>query len=355
MVVHQLLSAAGPVDAVTGQARAYRRAFESWGWGGSDYAALIDPRMGRQVKPLAKLDAQADDVLLLHYSAYAPRLRPLLDLPNRKLLVSHNVTPARYLWNYEPVVAVYCSVGREQLPEFARSVDVAAGVSEYNVAELTAAGARATAVVPIVFEPPPTGAAGLNGGAAVPRAPGAPTILFVGRITPHKRHDLLLRAFALYRRHRAPDARLHLVGEPLSPAYDAAVRELADELVPGAVTIEAGITREALWERYRQADAFLSMSEHEGFCIPLLEAFSFGLPVIARPVGGIPEVAGDAALMCDGDDLAVVSELLALAVSDPALRAELAHRATRRLAKYAPERALESLREAVIATSRARS
>ena len=365
MVVHQLLSAAGPVDAVTGQARAYRRAFEAWGWGGSDHAALIDPRMGRWIRPLEKLDPEPGDVLLLHYSAYAPRLRPLLALPNRKLLVSHNITPARYLWSHEPVVAVYCSVGREQLPEFARSVDVAAGVSEYNVAELVAAGARRTAVVPIVFEPPAAAAGNggppapsgspqaVSGGPPAPSAPPQPpTILFVGRITPHKRHDLLLRAFALYRRHRAPDARLQLVGEPLSPAYAAAVRELADELAPGAVTIEGGIAPVALWERYRSADVFLSMSEHEGFCIPLLEAFSFGLPVIARPVGGIPEVAGDAALLCEGDDLAVVSELLALAVSDRELRDELAARAARRLAVYAPERALDSLRAAVIAASR---
>jgi glycosyltransferase involved in cell wall biosynthesis len=347
VVVHQLLSGAGPVDAVTGQARAYRRAFERWGWGGCDYAALIDPRVGRWVKPLAKLHAQPDDVLLLHYSAYAPRLRPLLELPNHKLLVSHNVTPARYLWSYEPVVAVYCAVGREQLPDFARSVDVAAGVSEYNVAELTAAGAKATAVVPILFDPPPAGAPQLNGNTGG----RPPAILFVGRITPHKRHDLLLRAFALYRRHRAPDARLHLVGEPVSPAYGAAVRGLADELAPGAVTIEGGIAPVALWDRYRHADAFLSMSEHEGFCIPLLEAFAFAVPVIARPAGGIPEVAGDAALLYDGDDLAVVAELLELAVSDLELRAELARRAERRLAAYAPERALDSLRAAVLAAA----
>jgi glycosyltransferase involved in cell wall biosynthesis len=351
VVVHQLLSAAGPVDAVTGQARAYRHAFEAWGWGGSDHAALIDPRMGRWIKPLEKLEAGPDDILLLHYSAYAPRLRPLLALPNRKLLVSHNITPARYLWPYEPVVAVYCSVGREQLPDFVRSVDVAAGVSEYNVAELAAAGARTTAVVPIVFEPPTAVSGNGSSAAAARAATEPPTILFVGRLTPHKRHDLLLRAFALYRRHRAPDARLRLVGEPLSPAYAGAVRELADQLAPGAVTIEGGITPAALWERYRHADAFLSMSEHEGFCIPLLEAFSFAVPVIARPVGGIPEVAGDAALLCEDEDLAVLAELLELAVSDRELRDDLSVRAARRLAAYAPERALDSLREAVLAAA----
>jgi glycosyltransferase involved in cell wall biosynthesis len=345
VIVHQLLSGAGPVDAVTGQARAYRRAFSQWGWGGSDHASMIAPGVGREIQPLDKLDAGPGDVLLFHYSAYAPRLRPLLELSNRKLLVYHNVTPARYLWGYEPVVAIYCAVGRAQLPEFAQAVEVAAGVSEYNVAELVAAGARRTAVVPIVFEPPPGGAGG-----SVADPSGPPTLLFVGRITPHKRHDLLLRAFALYRRHRAPDARLVLVGEPLSPGYDAAVRALAQELAPDAVTIERGVSRERLWQHYREAHAFVSLSEHEGFCVPLLEAFHFGVPVIARPAGGIPEVAGDAALLVEDDDLAVVAELLHAAASDGALRAELRSRGERRVAAYAPDVALARLREAVTAT-----
>jgi glycosyltransferase involved in cell wall biosynthesis len=341
VIVHQLLSGAGPVDAVTSQAFAYRRAFRDWGWGGADHAVMIDPRMGNEIQPLAKLSAAPDDLLLIHYSAYAPRLRPLLELPNRKLLVSHNITPARYLWGYEPVVAIYCAVGRAQLPEFAEGVEVAAGVSEYNVAELTAAGARRTAVVPIVFERPPVGAV---------EPTGPPTILFVGRITPHKRHDQLLRAFALYRRHRAPGARLVLVGEPLSPGYGAAVRALAEELAPGAVTIERGVSPERVWQHYREAHAFVSLSEHEGFCVPLLEAFHFGVPVIARPAGAIPEVAGDAALLVEDGDLAVVAELMHAAVSDGALRAELRARGQRRLAAYAPEVALARLREAVTAT-----
>src|SRR5262249_750380 len=147
--------------------------------------------------------------------------------------------------------------------------------------------------------------------------PQPPTVLFVGRLAPHKRQDAIMRAFELYRRRHAPDARLVLVGAPVNWGYDAAMRELAESLSPGALTIEAGVTREQLGARYRSAHAFLCLSEHEGFCIPLLEAFHFGVPVIARPVGGVPEVAGDAALLLDdADDESVVAELLALAVGD---------------------------------------
>jgi glycosyltransferase involved in cell wall biosynthesis len=344
MRVHQLLSGAGPFDAVTAQAFAYRRLFDSWGWDGCDHAGSIDPRMDGRVQPLAALQAGPDDVILIHYSAYARDLRSVLELPNRKLLVSHNVTPARYLWEYEPMVAIHCAVGRAQLPEFARAADLAAGVSEYNARELREAGARRTAVIPLLFD-----RARLGQPARAGRPAGPPVLLFVGRQTPHKRHDELLRAFALYRAHREPDARLVLVGEPLSPAYAAALERLAERLAPGAVDFERGVPPARLAELYRSAHAFVCLSEHEGFCMPVLEAFHFGVPVVARPSGGVPEVAGDAALLTDDPDLAVVAELVHLAVSDAELRSELRRRAPARLAAFDYSRTAERLHDALTA------
>jgi len=342
VIVHQVLSGAGPFDAVTQEALAFRELFSAWGWGGQDGAVSIDPRMGGRVVPLARLAPAPQDLLLLHYSAYAPRLRALLELPNRRLLLSHNITPARWLWGHEPMVAVQCALGREQLPDFVRCCHVTAGDSAYNAAELTAAGARDARVIPILVRPERLGTPG-------PQAPppGPPTILFVGRLMPHKRQDEILRVFAAYRRHHEPEARLVLVGEPVTPAYGRAIRELADRLAPGAVTIEGGISRERLAERYRQAHAFLCLSEHEGFCVPVLEALHFGVPVVARPAGAVPEVAGDAALLVGDEDPAVVCELLALAAGDAELRTELRRRGAARVAHFAPERTAAALREAL--------
>lgn len=342
MVVHQLLSGAGPFDAVSGQALAFRRLFREWGWGGEDVAAAMDPRAAGDFRLLEGWRPAPGDRLLMHYSAYAPRLRPLLDLPNPSLLLSHNITPAKYLWNYEPVVAVHCAVGRAQLPDFAVHADLAAGVSEYNTAELREAGATRTTTIPVLFD-----RAAL--GPAVPPdpRPGPPTVLFVGRLAPHKRHDAILRAFALYRRHREPDARLVLVGSPVGPGYRESLEALGEAVAPGVVTIESGLRPEELWERYRSAHAFLCLSEHEGFCIPLLEAFHFGVPVIARPAGGIPEVAGDAALLIDDDDPALVAELLVAAVRDGELREELGRRGLRRVEAFDARRTAEKLRAAL--------
>jgi glycosyltransferase involved in cell wall biosynthesis len=350
MRVHQVLSGAGPVDAVTTQALAMRALFDRWGWGGRDVAAAIDPRVGDAVRPLRALHdgLRADDVLLVHYSAYAPKLRGVLDLPNPKLVLSHNITPARWFWDHDPQIAVQCALGRKQLPEFVAAADEAAGVSLYNAREL-----GSETVIPILFDPAGFGAPGPA------RRDGPPVILFVGRLAPHKRQDELMRAFTLYRRRHAPDARLVLVGSPLNPPYLAALRALADELAPGAIDIESGLSRAELADRYRAAHAFVCLSEHEGFCIPLLESFHFGVPVIARPVGGIPEVAGDAALLLRGHDLegeddgeSVVAELMHLAVGDAELRATLRERGAARVAAYAPAPTAEKLRAALTGLSR---
>ena len=146
--VHQVLSGAGPYDAVTTQALAFRDLFRAWGWRGHDVAAEIDPRIGDRIDPLRSLDARDGDVLLVHYSAYAPKLRAVLELPQRKLLISHNITPARWFWDHDPQAGVVCALGRKQLPQFAAAVDVAAGVSLYNAREF-----GSDVVIPILFDP----------------------------------------------------------------------------------------------------------------------------------------------------------------------------------------------------------
>jgi glycosyltransferase involved in cell wall biosynthesis len=346
--VHQILSGAGLRDAITNEALQFRSYFRSWGWGGSDYAWRIEPGLKRVIAPLTRLAPAPEDVLLLHHSAGSPRLAELLALPNPKLLLYHNVTPPEWLWDHAPLVAVHCAIGRAQLPALVRAVDVAAADSTFNAAELKQLGADRTEVIPLLVDydrlGPPI--------ASDTELPRRPTILFVGRLSPHKHQDEVIRAFALYRRHHAPDARLMLVGDAITSGYVELLRELAERLAPGAVTIESDLSDAELADRYRSAHAFLCLSAHEGFCIPLIEAFRFGVPVIARPVGAIPETAGDAALLVDDPDLVVVAELLHLAVNDRELRDELRRRGIARAQLYAPERVSRQLRATVESVKR---
>jgi glycosyltransferase involved in cell wall biosynthesis len=134
-----------------------------------------------------------------------------------------------------------------------------------------------------------------------------------------------------------------MVGEALSPAYEAELRELAG----AGVTIHGRLPQAELNRLWATADAFLTLSEHEGFCVPLLEAFHTGVPVVARPSGGMPEVGGDAVLWTADDDLAVVAELLDLVVGNEELRGELVERGRVRLQAFAPEAVAGKLRQAV--------
>src|SRR4051794_6082225 len=213
MNVDQVLSGAGPFDAVTNEALAFRRCFAQWGWSGRDVAAAIDPRMNGEVVPLTALAPAADDILLIHYSAYAPRVRRVLELPCRKLLLSHNVTPARWLWAHEPMTAVQCAVGRSQLSDFVEACDAFAADSAFNAAELREAGAGEVTVLPVLADPARLGAP------ATDEAAGPTTLLFVGRLMPHKRQDEVIRVLALYAREHDAHARLVLVGEPLTARY----------------------------------------------------------------------------------------------------------------------------------------
>ncbi len=344
--VHQLLSGAGPHDAITTEARVFRSYFRAWGWGGGDHAFRVAPGLDGSITDPRSLRAGERDVLLLHHSAGWPQLSELIALPNPKLLLYHNVTPPAWLWEHAPLLAAQCAAGREQLRELVGAVEVAAADSAFNAGELTELGATRTEVIPLLIELDRLGAP-----SGEPSGP--PTVMFVGRLSPHKRQDELIRAFALYRRYRAPDARLVLVGDPISNGYLGLLRRLADSLAPGAVTIASGLPAHELGDHYRAAHAFLCLSEHEGFCIPLLEAFHFGVPVIARPHAAVPEIVGDAALLVDDADPAVIAELLELVIGDGELRAELRRRGRARLAEFEPEKVAGRLRAAVEATIQA--
>jgi L-malate glycosyltransferase len=284
------------------------------------------------VKPLRKFDPKPDDLIVLHYTAYERGLDAAVDGRQTTLFVYHNVTPPEFLWDWDTLVAARCAVGRERLPAYADRVTAAATATAFNAADLTAAGFADVRVEPALYE---LDFDRLGNGAGPAPAGPDPEVLFVGRLSPNKRQDDLIRAFALYQRHHAPGARLHLVGGPVGGNYANHLADLAN--AAGARGVEIGpLPQRRLNEVYRSASAFVCLSEHEGFCIPLLEAFHFGVPVIAYRAGAVPETAGDAAVLLDDRDLPTIAELIDLCATDPALRAELAQRGRTRLEQFAP-------------------
>jgi glycosyltransferase involved in cell wall biosynthesis len=344
--VHQLLSGAGPYDAVTNQALAHRELMARWGVEGDVYAAAMDPAVAGRVRRVEELRVADDDVVVLHYSAHAAALERALEGPGRKLLVYHNVTPPEFLWEHEPQVAMLCALGRARLPRFAARADAAVAPSRFSAQDLREAGAHEVRVVPALYV---LDRERLAPGAERPSplAAGGPTIVFVGRLSHNKRQDRLVKAFALLQRHRLPDARLVLAGPAGSGSYAAHLERLARELGTRDVVLAGALPQDELNSLYASAAAFACLSEHEGFCLPLLEAMHFGLPVVARRAAAVPEVLGDAGVLLEDPDLPTVAEAIDLCVGTEPLRAEVRVRGERRLERFAPARTEAELREVV--------
>jgi glycosyltransferase involved in cell wall biosynthesis len=209
--------------------------------------------------------------------------------------------------------------------------------STFNASELPPLGIDEVAVVPVLttWERLRTTSSDPGVRNHLEVAIEGPIILNVGQLLPHKRPDLLIRAFHLFTTYHRPDAVLVLAGRFRLPAYGALVRALVRELNLPNVWLPGGLTDEELAACYRSATVFATLSEHEGFCVPLVEAMGFGVPCVARDHGAISETLDDAGLVLPahaGPEL--VAEALAEVVGNDHLRADYAISARQRIEDY---------------------
>jgi L-malate glycosyltransferase len=338
-------------DAVTNHIVEIDRRLTRWGLATRIYGENIDgvptinARIDRDYVPF--LD-NPDDLLLYHYSAYCENYRLFQRTRNRKVLVYHNITPAAFFRPYDPVYESLCDQGRRLLGDLVQC-DLAVGVSEYNCQELAAAGfaPERLGVLPLFvgvadFEQTSSDA-GLY---RLLRADGVKNIVFVGRVTPNKAFQDLIKIFCAYHHEVNPQSRLILVGARFLPRYDQALDRLIARLrLQDAVVFTNRVSLSALKTYYQAADLFLCASQHEGFCAPLLEAMYFGVPVLARALAAVPSTLGRAGVLFRMLDYPSLAELIQLLVGDDALRRQVIETQTARLADFAPPRVEERLRD----------
>jgi glycosyltransferase involved in cell wall biosynthesis len=168
-------------------------------------------------------------------------------------------------------------------------------------------------------------------------------VLFVGQLLPHKRPDLLVAVHHVLVTHFDPRTQLRVIGPSRLERYAPAVRRMAEDLRL-AIDFAGAVAQDVLERSYRDAHVMLTLSEHEGFCVPVVEAMATGLPVVARRFAALPETLGDAALLLDPDDDAlVIAEAVAAVWRDAALRTTLARRGLERAHQFAPARSAQRL------------
>ncbi len=256
----------------------------------------------------------------------------------RKFVNYHNITPADLLEAWVPAVGEEVRWGRAQLRDLAPVTEFAIADSNFNERELQAAGYRSTTTVPLLIDL--DGFAGspdraLSARLADEKADGGADLLFVGKVSPHKGQHDLVKALAAYRRLYDPKARLRLIGGAISDEYRIAVERFADQLdLLDAVEVAGSVTHEELIAYYDASDAFVCLSNHEGFCVPLLEAMYHQLPIVAYTNTAVPETVQGAGLVLPNKEPARVAAAIDRVIKDPALRSLLARAATERISSF---------------------
>ena len=344
--VDQVLAGFAEGDAISNEVVALRDMLLKSGFDSDIFVDFrhVSPVMKSRSLPLESYKGTKDNLLIHHYSIGSPAVDTFLNSPAAKVLLYHNITPAHFFDGFDDAVAGRLRHAREELRQVLKRVDAAWSDSRFNAEELKSLGRSNVKVFPLLFdverfdlEPDRR---------LIPMLDHPePKILFVGRIVPNKRVEDLILAFAWYLRAIDKKSRLFLIGSERScPRYYFMLRMLAAEVdVPG-VCFQHFASPEGLSAYYKHADLFVTASEHEGYCLPLVEAMHKGVPVIAKNTGGIPEALGGAGVLYEDATPGELAELMNKVISDPGVRGEVLESQRKRMTEIRARRADEELK-----------
>jgi glycosyltransferase involved in cell wall biosynthesis len=295
------------------------------------YVEMVDPETENETTlfPRYADQAQRGDVLLYQF-ATASAIAPWLAARRETLVVNyHNVTPPEYYAAWNNPMARHQLRALHERSNLASRVSLGIAVSAFNEAELRTAGYARTAVVPPAAIAP-------TSGTSAPESTTSPGSgarwICVGRVAPNKGIELALMALLVTRAHHDPAATLQVVGRPVVPAYSRALERFVDELgIREAVTFRGAISDPDLVASMGKSDVLIMGSRHEGFGVPVIEAMTMGLPVVANREGALPEIVGDAGLLVDATDPYALAEAAARAASNSELRRSLAEAGSKRV------------------------
>ena len=353
--IHQTLVGGAPHSAIWNEALALGGVLREWGFHSEIFAEELHADLKRDASLFASYRPQAHDVLIYHYSTGSPLTERVLVSERPLILFYHNLTPGTLIENANPRMAAQLQRARVDLHRLREHTCLAVAHSEFSRRDLLDIGYDQSVMIPLLFsdalfaiEPD---------AATLARYGNARTyLLSVGRLAPNKRHEDAIKTLYFYRRIN-PDARLLLVGAPDNmERYVVWLRDFARSLGLSEQVVFCGSVPDAeLAAYYHLARVLLCMSEHEGFCVPLVEAMRFDLPIVAHHGSAIPETLGGAGVLIRSKNFPVIAEVIDQLNTDSILRKQIVARQRRRAAeldrgivvqqlKTHIERALESLR-----------
>ena len=356
MQFNQILVSANPGDAITTSAYELRALLRQVG-PSEIYSLYIHPDLEGDVKKLREFDTRrtsrlGEDIVIYHASIGEPEVTAFVaSRPERLVVMYHNISPPERFLPFDPRKAGLLAAGRIELELLSDKAQLALTVSEYNARELLSFGFRNVHVVPLVVdikkllevephEPTMHHFSALDG----------PVIVYVGQMLPHKRPELLIEAYHALVTHIHPNANLVLAGNHLLPKYSDYLETQVNELNLNRAWLTGAVPLNQLVAFYRSATMYVTMSEHEGFCVPLLEAMGFGVPTMARNIAAIPETMGDAGVLLPAEENPLLAaEAMAELIDNEDYRQILIQKGRARVEKYDPDIARAELLNYILA------
>jgi L-malate glycosyltransferase len=319
--VHQVLATLGYGDAIGHEVLGIQRVLHSAGYDSEIFVETADRRLADLTTDYRELVGaiSPDDILIHHFSIGSRASRTAYALPGRMVLVYHNITPPEYFLGVHKDLVKLCFRGRRELTAYIARCELALGDSAYNRDELANLGFPSTGVLPVVpdfshLDLPP------NTMTSAAFDDGWTNILFVGRVIPNKKFEDLIRAFHVYRTRHNPRSRLLLVGSYSGfERYLAMLHGLIARLATPDVHFLGHVSNEELTALYDVADLFLCASEHEGFCVPLIESFYKRVPVVAFAATAVPATMDGGGVLYSTKDPFDVARLMAAVLDDEAI------------------------------------
>jgi glycosyltransferase involved in cell wall biosynthesis len=319
--IHQVLATLGYGDAIGHEVLGIQRVLRQAGFDSEIFVQTADSRLEDLTRDYRDLVEASDpsNILIHHFSIGSRASRIAYALPDRQILVYHNITPPQFFIDVHEQLAEQCFKGRRELGIYPARVDLALGDSEFNRQELESLGFSPTGVLPVVpdfshldLEPNDLIAGQLDDETT--------NILFVGRIIPNKRIEDVIRYFHAYQRNFNPRSRLLLVGSYTGyEKYLAMLHELIADLGTSSVQFTGHVTDAELAAYYDIADVFLCASAHEGFCVPIVEAFYKQVPVVAYRATAVPATMDGAGVLYTATDPLDVAAIVDAVLSDDAV------------------------------------
>ena len=336
MDIHQFSTSLTYGDAISDEMLEIQKVLREQGHSSEIFTCFFDPRLAglrRDYREYKKL-CSAANVVIFHFSIGSPVSKLFFRVPDRKIMIYHNITPHEFFIDWHRILARECYKGRLEIRLFVDKVDLAVGDSDFNRRELEAAGYPRTGVLPILMDfskfdrPEDPVMRRLFGD-------GKTTILFVGRIIPNKKFEDVIKVFHLYKKYFNPDSRLILAGDYRGlERYFASLLDLVDRLGLRDVHFSGHVDFGELVAFFDLADVYLSLSEHEGFGVPILEAFHRKIPVVGFDAGAVGETMNGGGVLLREKDFLRTAALIDVLVRNKGLRQAVIQGQLKALEKY---------------------